>query len=129
MERNHQRILFVVIPIVIIFVGLIGVKSYFLGEKVITSGGGYGFEIGDTREIAYGKSVSLLNNEEIVEIHNWPKNEFHRKIENTEELSENKDPRWVLVVDAEWWNNTILLEFENDRINRIARYRICCELP
>ena len=36
---------------------------------------------------------------------------------------------WQLVVDTDWWNNVIYLEFEDQSLARIWRFRLCCEMP
>ena len=116
-----------------IFVALIGITvgaiSYFFGVKVIMSGEAYGFHIGDNREKAYESAKALLEQKEITAIHTWPKGQGHRPFETNETPKETDDPRWVMIVNPDWWNDTITLTFENDIVSEIRRDRICCELP
>jgi len=39
------------------------------------------------------------------------------------------DPRWVMIVDPDWWNNTITITFEENKVVEIRRDRIISELP
>lgn len=36
---------------------------------------------------------------------------------------------WQLVVDKDWWNNTIYLSFNDGKLIEIWRFRVCCEVP
>jgi hypothetical protein len=89
-----------------------GAISYFFGTKEVTKGEAYGFNIGDTRQLAYSKAEGLLKRGEILE------------------LPDMKDEmKWDMTVNPDWWNNKITLTFDNNAVIKITRYRICCELP
>ncbi|HEX9757925.1 MAG TPA: hypothetical protein VGB26_09000 [Nitrospiria bacterium] len=96
---------------------------------MITSGEGYGFEIGESKTVVYQKATELLSIGKIKEIHAWPQGEFKRKMEPSENPAENTDLQWFLVVDPDWWNNTITLTFDQNFLIEIRRDRICWELP
>lgn len=116
-----------------IFVALIGTAtgaiSYFFGMEVITTGEAYGFHIGDSREKVYKNAKTLLEGKKITAIHTWPKDQFRKPFESSENPKQNNDPRWVMIVNPNWWNNTITVTFENNVVAEIRRDRICCELP
>jgi len=109
--------------------GATGTISYFFGMEVFSTGEAYGFHIGDSREKAYENAKSLLEENEITDIHTWPKDNFHRPFEANENPKQNNDPKWAMIVNPEWWNNTITITFENGVVSEIRRDRICCELP
>ena len=106
-----------------------GTISYFFSMKVVSSGEAYGFQIGDSREETYNNAQKLLKLKDIVAIHTWPKDQFHRPFNANEPPEQNTDPRWVMIVNPNWWNNTIIITFDQNSVAEIRRHRICCELP
>ena len=106
-----------------------GIISYFFGVKVIASGEAYGFRIGDNKETTFKNAQALLKQNKIVAIHTWPKGEFHRDFEQEENPIQNKDKSWVMVVNPNWWNNTITVTYNNNAVVEIRRDRIYSELP
>jgi hypothetical protein len=64
-----------------------------------------------------------------VALHTWPQNQFHREFLPKENPVNNNDPRWVLVVDPTWWNNTVTLSFADGRLVEIRRDRYIWEFP
>jgi hypothetical protein len=122
--------IFLSIAIFVAFLGLAtGTISYFFGVEVVVSGEAHGFRIGDDRTQTYKNAQTLLKQKEIVDIHTWPKDKFHKPFGVKENPEKNIDPRWVMVVNPNWWNNTITVTFENDKVIKIRRDRICYELP
>jgi hypothetical protein len=122
-----------ILLVIAIFVALLGLAtgiiSYFFGVEVVVSGEAHGFRIGDDRKQTYENAQRLLEQKQIVAIHTWPKDKFYRPFGANENPEKNIDPRWVMVVNPDWWNNTINVTFENNIVAKIKRYRICCELP
>ena len=96
-------------------------------SKTITVGEAYGFRIGDSRQATYEKAQGLKDKKKIVEIHTWPEGEYHQEISSKEKA--NKDPQWIMIIDSEWWNNSILLTFKDDRLVKIYRHRQLWEMP
>ena len=118
------------IAILVLVAGVaIGAVFYFFGVKVISKGEAYGFHIGDSREKAYENAKALLAEKEITDIHTWPVNQFHRRFKSNEIPQQNNDPRWVMVVNPDWWNNTITVSFQDNLVTEIRRDKIYCELP
>jgi hypothetical protein len=114
---------------VVVLVTAVGAIGYFFSEKVITSGEAYGFKVGATRSETFASATQALQNREGVALHVWPEDQFHRDFLPNEDPVNNKDPRWVLVIDPTWWNNTVTLSFKNDRLVEIRRDRYVWELP
>jgi hypothetical protein len=129
MNQTGRRFAFAGLILFLLFAICFGLISYYFGVEVTTKGEAQGFIIGDRRTAAYDAAAELLRKGEITEIHVWPKDEFHRPLQSNENPENNTDPRWVLVVNPEWWNNTITLTFEHNVLVEIRRDRICCELP
>jgi hypothetical protein len=107
----------------------VGAMSYFFGVEVVTSGDAHGFSIGDDRIKTYGKAKRLLEQSKIVAIHTWPDGEAHGPFKQHESPAQNNDKRWVMVVNPVWWNNTITLTYENNKVVKIRRDQIYFELP
>ena len=129
MNQTGRRFAFAGLILFLLIAICVGLISYYFGVEVTTKGEAQGFTIGDSRAAAYDTAAELLREGEISEIHVWPKDEFHRPLQPNENPENNMDPRWVLIVNLEWWNNTITLTFENNVLVEIRRDRICCELP
>lgn len=128
MTKNEK--IFLSIAVLVAISGLsIGIISYFFSIKVISSGEAYGFQVGDNRNKTYENAQKLLKQKEIVAIHTWPRDQFHRPFEANEIPNQNTDSRWVMVVNPDWWNNTITVAFENNAVIEIRRDRIYSELP
>ena len=122
--------IWVSVAILVILAALITVAiSYFFGVKVVSSGEAYGFQIGDDRKQSFEKAQTLLNQQKISAIHTWPSGEVHRPFRQEEYPNQSKDKSWVMVVNSEWWNNTITVTFNNNKVVEIRRDRICCEMP
>lgn len=116
-----------------IFAALAGLATgtifYFFGVKVVSGGEAYGFRVGDGRERTFENAQTLLEQNKIVAIHACPEGESHRPFKYKENPKQNIDPRWVMVVDPDWWNNTITITFDQNTVFEIRSDRICCELP
>ena len=129
MNKIMKFILWLSVLVVSLLAISVGTIGYYFSEKVVTSGEAYGFKIGSTRGEAYEKAVQALRNSQAVALHTWPQNEFHREFLPKENPVNNNDPRWVLVVDPTWWNNTVTLSFADGRLVEIRRDRYISELP
>jgi hypothetical protein len=105
------------------------VERMFFSSIVIESGGTFGFEIGQTREEAYETAEKLIAQGRAAEIHTWPAGEFHRPFRHDEDPVTDDSPAWSIIVDPEWWNNSVTLAFTDGRVVSIRRNRVLTELP
>jgi len=112
----------------IVIVALVA-QHFFFSSVVIKSGGTYDFEIGQTREEVYGVAERLVAEGRAAEIHAWPDGEFHRPFRDSEIPTNDDSPRWTIVIDPNWWNNSVTLTFEAGRVVQIRRNRVRWELP
>lgn len=113
---------------VVVIAGFV-VERLYLSSIVIVEGGSYGFEIGQTREEAYQVALSLIANGRAVEIHTWPVGEYHRPFLEAENPLTDENQTWSVIVDPDWWNNSVNLSFQNEQVIRIRRNRIKWEMP
>jgi hypothetical protein len=116
---------------VLVLVPLSFVAYGFLTFKDVSvySGEAYGFLIGATHQETFRRALELKASGDIEEIHRWPKGESHFQFSETDLPEATLDSRWTMIVDTDWWNNSIRLEFQDSRLNEIHRFRVCCELP
>lgn len=112
----------------VVVVGLV-VERLYLSSIVIVEGGSYGFEIGQTREEAYQVAKSLIADGRAVEVHTWPVGEKHRPFLDAENPLTDENRTWKVIVDSDWWNNSVNLSFQNELVIRIRRNRIKWEMP
>lgn len=112
------------IPIVFIGYGYVTFK-----DESYTTGEAYGFVIGETHAQVFKQAKELQSQDEIKEIHRWPPETYHFEFSDQELKKASKDETWTMVVNPEWWNDTIRLEFNEGKSSGIYRFRLCCELP
>ena len=125
-----SRIAKFVLGFSILFVAIgIAAQNFYFSSVVIESGGTYDFEIGQTRAEAFESAERLISQGRAVEIHAWPAGEFHRPFRDDEIPVDDDSPSWSIIVDPNWWNNSVTLTFEEGRIVRIRRNRVLWELP
>ena len=124
MNARQLSLLVAVIPLVLSACFVVGFK-----EDRVREGSAYGLSIGESQEEVFERAVGLREAGEIAEIHRWPQGESHFEFSREDLESALKDSRWTMIVNPEWWNDSITLEFEEDRLVEIYRFRICCELP
>ncbi len=129
MTKFKRFIIWLIAASTVLLFTVFGAVGYYFSERVVASGEAYGFRIGATRSETFESAKQALQNNEGVALHTWPQNQFHREFLPNEAPAKNKDPRWVLVVDPSWWNNTITLSFTEDRLVEIRRDRYVWELP
>ena len=98
-------------------------------SESIFSGEAYGFSIGESREDVFSRALKLKMAGKIEEIHRWPEGSFHHEFFESDLSDAIKDNRWIMIVDTDWWNNSIRLEFQDSKLVEIHRGRLCCELP
>lgn len=98
-------------------------------EDRVRKGSAYGFSIGQSHSEVFDGAMELKRTGEIAEIHRWPAGTPHFEFGPDELQEALLDPRWSMIVNPEWWNDSITLEFEDDTLVEIYRFRICCELP
>jgi hypothetical protein len=97
-------------------------------ERTVREGEAYGFSIGDTSTRTYERAVELRAAGEIAEI--------RRGVGSSATLLDERyveyalaDDAWTLVVNPDWWNDSITLRFRDRQLVEIYRFRLCCELP
>ena len=113
----------------ILLIIAIGYSAIFYGSRTITEGEAYGFKIGQSRKQTYERAKVLLSRSKIQEIHTWPESEFHHPFSDDDIEEAFRDPSWLIIVNTNWWNNTIRLDFVNDKLATIYRHRQIGELP
>jgi hypothetical protein len=85
------------IAIIVALLGLAtGTISYFFGVEVVVSGEAHGFRIGDDLKQTYENAQTLLKQKQIVAIHAWPKDKFHRP------FGANENPEKTLIPFGLW---------------------------
>jgi hypothetical protein len=129
MNKIKKFILWLSILVAALLAISLGSVGYYFSEKVVTSGEAYGFKIGATRAETFERATQALQNRQAVALHTWPHNQFHKEFLPKENPVNNNDPRWVLVVDPTWWNNTVTLSFADGRLVEIRRDHYIWELP
>ena len=129
MSKFKKLIVWASVVIAVLVVTTFGAVGYFFSEKVVTTGEAYGFTIGETRAETFESAKQALQNKEGTVLHTWPLNQFHKEFLPNENPVNNIDPRWVLVVDPTWRNNTVTLSFTDNRLVEIRRDRYVWELP
>jgi hypothetical protein len=126
MLKGFLIILGIVILIPIVFIGYL----YFsYKDDTVNEGNAYGFKIGTTHTEVYEAAKILKQKGKIEEIHRYPENEYHKEFGDEDLNHALNDKRWIMIVDPDWWNNSIYLEFASDKLVRIRRFRLCCEMP
>lgn len=99
-----------------LLVGLSAVAiNYLFHTSVTESGSAFGFDIGETKVTAFEKVRRMKERGKITEYH------------VLQEIEE--DNNWRLIVDPDWWNNTVTLYFENGKLCKIHHNRIWGEVP
>jgi hypothetical protein len=109
--------------------GLPGFVIATFKDESVYSGQAYGFVIGQTHSEVFERAVTLKASGEIAEIRRWPEGSGPIAFSEADLASASEDTRWSMVVDPDWWNNSIRLEFRSGRLAEIHRFRFCCELP
>ena len=118
--------------IALVFLAVGGYIAFFYfsyKDDTVRSGDAYGFSIGDTHQEVFDKAVQLKTNGKIEAIHRWPEGSSHFEFSEAELSEAMQDDRWTMVVNSNWWNNSIYLEFEEGRLSEIRRFRMWGELP
>lgn len=116
------------VPLVVVSFAVVYAFATFREDRVV-QGSAYGFSIGQTHEQAFSAALELKARGEIQRI--LRNDEARSRTEFTlSELPEAKtDTRWMMVVDPDFWNDSISLRFEGDSVVEIYRFRFCCEMP
>jgi len=114
----------ILVPLGYIIYGFVTYKS-----ESVFSGEAYGFSIGESHEETFSRALKLKKAGKIAEIHRWPEGSFHYEFSEPDLSDAINDNRWIMIVDPDWWNNSIRLEFQNSELVKIHRGRLCCELP
>ena len=81
----------------------------FSSSTVIEHGRSFGFEIGQTQQNVLEIATTLVLNGKADVVQIWPDGEASRPILDGEELPKDGGALLRIVVDSEWWNNSIVL--------------------
>ena len=119
---------------IMIFIGLFRIGYLWLTyiDDTITSGEGYGFNIGETKEQIFDKAIKIFQDENIYILNSLDGRGYrsHEEFEFTSEdyeLLKNRN-KWEFYY-AEGYFDSIKLTFEQDRLVEIYRHRKKFELP
>lgn len=115
--------------IVLVPASVVGYIYFTYKDDSVAEGEAYGFAIGTSKKEVFEAAIKLKSLGKIEQIHRWPENQSHKEFGASEFEQAMQDKNWVMVVDSSWWNNSIYLEFESNRLIKIRRFRLCCELP
>ena len=123
-----KTIVYVLLAVLLLLIAVVGFPFYTYKDHKVTTGSAYGFVIGDSKSKTYERALELLAQDEfeVFEVGRGSSANPHDMENPTEALSVD---HWQLVVDADWWNNVIYLEFTGESLTRISRFRLCCEAP
>ena len=97
-------------------------------DRRISTGEAYGFVVGETASQTYDRAMDQIRSGE-VEAFELGKGSGAVVYDGNDTDSALSYENWQLVVNSEWWNNTIYLSFEDGNLVEIWRFRLCCELP
>src|SRR5678816_3699493 len=92
-------------------VGLVAFGFATFKDDSVYAGEAYGFVIGQTYSEAFQGALKLKASGEIAEIRRWPEGSGPIEFAEPDLASASQDARWSMVVDPDWWNNSIRLEF------------------
>jgi hypothetical protein len=109
-------------------VGFLAWMGLTFEEKTIREGEAYGFVIGESSEDVYLRALALKDAGEIAEIRRGS-GSAARILEEHDIHRALADDAWKLVVNPDWWNDSITLRFRERHLVEIYRFRICCEMP
>ena len=113
---------------VVASVGFLAWMALTFEEKTIREGEGYGFVIGESSEDVHARALALRDAGEIAEIRRGS-GSAARILEEHDAQGALADDAWTLVVNPDWWNDSITLRFRERHLVEIHRFRICCEMP
>jgi hypothetical protein len=118
--------------IVCAIVFYIGYRWLTYIDDAITSGDGYGFSIGDSKEQTFEKANNLYQNKKVFILYPVDHQGFgpHREFKFTKD-------EYVLIKDCDFWKfyystgyfDLVTLTFEQNKLVRIYRHRKKFELP
>ena len=118
----------------VIFIGFFYIGYLWLTyiDETITSGEGYGFNIGEDRERVFSKAIKAFREEQIYILNPIDERGYgpHEDFEFTSEdyeLLKNRN-KWEFYYTKDYFDS-IKLTFEQDRLVEIHRHRKKFELP
>jgi hypothetical protein len=117
MKHSIAKLLAMLVGLAVLCVlGLAGFVFATAKDDSVYSGEAYGFVIGQTHSEAFERAVRLKASGELAEIRRWPEGSGPIELAEADLASASQDARWSMVVDPDWWNNSIRLEFRNGRL-------------
>jgi hypothetical protein len=94
----------------------------------VSTGSAYGFVVGETATQTYERAMPQLQSGRFVAFELGQGSAAEAYLGNDQTAALSFD-HWKMVVDEDWWNNTIYLSFANGVLIEIWRFRLCCEMP
>jgi hypothetical protein len=129
LKRMLNVFLMILGLIIIIPISFAGYFYLSYKDDIVNEGLAYGFQIGSSHTEVYDAAKILKQKGKIEEIHRYPENEYHKEFGDEDLNDAVIDNRWIMIVDPDWWNNSIYLEFDSGKLVKIRRFRMCCEMP
>ncbi len=98
-------------------------------EDRVVEGSAYGFSIGQTHDQAFGAAQELKGRGEIHKILRISEARTRTEFALADLPEARSDNRWIMIVDPDFWNDSISLKFGGDSLVELYRFRFCCEMP
>ena len=111
-----------------VVVGLLAFAVASFLEDTVTEGEAYGFRIGENHAQAHDRARHLVRSGAAASLHRG-RGSALLPFDAESPDTAFEDSHWKLVVDPDWWNDSISFTFEGDSLVEIYRFRFCCELP
>ncbi len=114
------------VPLAMLAIGIGLGFATFVDDRIV-QGHAYGFRVGQPVAESLKVAEDMLEHGRIQEFR-LGRGSAAILLESSS-LDPTTEAHWKLVVDPSWWNNSISLRFEEQRLVEIHRFRLCCELP
>ena len=94
----------------------------------VSTGEAYGFVVGETAAQTYDRAINQIRSGK-VEVFELGEGSGAIEYDDNNPAQALSYDHWQLVVDRDWWNNTVYLSFAGGNLVEIWRFRVCCEVP